>query len=99
MAVCESKQENIINDREDIRVSKNNFKILIIALSVILLVVILVASMMLQQDSGIPNNGGTTSSSQTESGDNDEPIIEIEPDNTTGTQKPTYGMDIPFDDF
>lgn len=78
--------------------SKNNFRILIIALSVILLVVILAVSIMLQEDTGIPDNGGTTSSSQTDS-NGDMPEIEIEPDNTTGTQKPTYGMDIPFDDF
>lgn len=79
--------------------NKNSFKILTVALSVILLVVILVVSIMLQEDTGIPEGGGTTSSSQTESGEDDGPIIEIEPDNTTGTQKPTYGMDIPFDDF
>lgn len=79
--------------------SKNNFKILIMALSVVLLAVILVASIMLQEKTDVPNNGGTTSSSQTEGSENDGPIIEIEPDNTTGTQKPNYGMDIPFDDF
>lgn len=78
--------------------NKNSFKILIVALSVILLVVILVVSIMLQENSGIPDNGGMTSSSQTD-GIDDKPGIEIESDNTTGTQKPTYGMDIPFDDF